>query len=244
MQHRDHGNVSFGNSREIHTTQEGPHDELAIRVKKHLQQPFQKPYQAHNIDAFKKADQWLVAHNKPLILDSCCGVGESTRQLAKLFPNHVVIGVDQSADRLSRKLGELPDNALLVRANLLDFWRLAANGSWQPERHYLLYPNPYPKKSQFKLRWHGGPMMPFIAKLGGIFECRSNWQIYVQEMAMAMTLARSPELFDLSEELLSIRLKEICDQVGSINPEPVMTPFERKYLASGQQVFSWAMGTD
>lgn len=243
MQHRDHGNVSFGNSREIETTQTGPHEDLITRVHKHLKQPFQKPYQEHNVQAFKQAQQWLKAQDKPLILDSCCGVGESTRHLAEMFPDYAVIGVDQSEDRLSRKLGELPDNALLVRANLLDFWRLAVNGGWQPERHYLLYPNPYPKKSQFKLRWHGGAMLPFIARLGGRFECRSNWQIYVQEMAQALSLAKrfntDQDWFDLPDAELEAELQQVADQVVAITPEPVMTPFERKYLGSGQQVFAW-----
>ncbi|WP_051206328.1 tRNA (guanine(46)-N(7))-methyltransferase TrmB [Oceanospirillum maris] len=242
MKHRPHGNKSFGNSREIHTTQDGPHEGLAERVFKHCRQPFKKPYQQHNIDAFKKANNWLRGQNKPLILDSCCGVGESTRQLAGMFPDHAVIGVDQSEDRLSRKLGELPNNALLIRANLLDFWRLAVEAGWQPERHYLLYPNPYPKKSQFKLRWQGGPMLPYIAALGGRFECRSNWKIYVQEMAQAVSLLRLPTCDTLADDLNHISqdfLDKLSEQVVAIEPEPVLTPFERKYLGSGQQVYQW-----
>lgn len=239
MKHRPHGNVSFGNSRAIETTQTGPHEELVGKVMRHLYQPFQKPLQAHNIKAFQQADHWLKQQNRPLILDSCCGIGESTRQLAKQFPEHAVIGVDQSEDRLSRQLGELPDNVLLVRANLLDFWRLAVSEGWRPERHYLLYPNPYPKKSQFKLRWHGGPVMPAIAQLGGIFECRSNWEIYVQEMAMAYSLLCSEGLMMLSEAEMQARLERFASEVKAITPDPVMTPFERKYLASGQSVYQW-----
>lgn len=239
MKHRPHGNVSFGNSREISSTQQGPHEQLVERVMKHLYQPFKKPLQEHNIQAFQQAQSWLVSQNKPLILDSCCGIGESTRRLADMFPDYAVIGVDQSADRLSRQHGELPDNGLLVRANLLDFWRLAVEEGWQPERHYLLYPNPYPKKSQFKLRWHGGPVLPFIAQLGGVFECRSNWKIYVQEMAMAYGLLKAEGLLFLSEEDVQLRLKSFADEVQAIRPDPIMTPFERKYLASGQDVFQW-----
>lgn len=242
MRHRPHGNKSFGNSREIHTTQDGPHEELVDRVFKHCRVPFKKPFQQHNLDAFNKANNWLRGQNKPLILDSCCGVGESTRQLAQMFPDHAVIGVDQSEDRLSRKLGELPDNALLVRANLLDFWRSAVDAGWKPVRHYLLYPNPYPKKSQFKLRWQGGPMLPYIAELGGRFECRSNWQIYVQEMAQAISLLRLPTTETLDEDLGGIKASMLDDaaaQVIAIEPDPVLTPFERKYLGSGQQVYQW-----
>ncbi|OPX54208.1 tRNA G46 methylase TrmB [Oceanospirillum multiglobuliferum] len=231
--------AGLGNSRSIHTTQDAPHEELIPRVLKHLHEPFLKPYQAHNLQAFKAASQWLKAQNKPLILDSCCGIGESTRQLAKLFPDHAVIGVDQSETRINRQHGEVPDNALLVRANLLDFWRLAANAHWKPVRHYLFYPNPYPKKSQFKLRWHGGAMLPFIVRLGGIFECRSNWQLYVQEMAMAYSLLREEGLLKAPLVEQQARLAEVAEQVVAIQPELIMTPFERKYLASGQQVYGW-----
>ncbi|SDG25928.1 tRNA G46 methylase TrmB [Onishia taeanensis] len=214
------------NSRAIVTNQPGPHQELARRVSRALVHPLKKPIAEHTRSAFAKADAWRSARPRPLILDAGCGVGLSTRQLAEQFPDHVVIGVDRSADRLSRDHGELPDNALLVRADLVDFWRLALAAGWQPARHYVLYPNPYPKAAHLKMRWHGHPVFPAILALGGRFELRSNWRLYVEEFALAIQQATGEvvhaELYRPDGEFL--------------------TPFERKYHGSGQSL--WRLQLD
>jgi len=209
------------NSRAIVTNQPGPHQELARRVSRALAHPLKKPIAEHTRNAFAEADAWLSARPRPLILDAGCGVGLSTRQLAEQFPDHVVIGVDRSADRLSRDHGELPDNALLVRADLVDFWRLALASGWQPARHYLLYPNPYPKAAHLKMRWHGHPVFPAILALGGRLELRSNWRLYVEEFALAIEQA--------SGEVVKA---EIYRPDGDF-----LTPFECKYHASGQSLW-------
>ncbi|WP_192036057.1 methyltransferase domain-containing protein [Halomonas sp. YLGW01] len=214
------------NSRAIVTNQPGPHQDLARRVARALAHPLQKPIAAHTRAAFAKAEAWRAARPGPLILDAGCGVGISTRRLAERFPDHVVIGVDRSADRLSRDHGELPDNALLVRADLVDFWRLALAAGWQPVRHYLLYPNPYPKAAHLKMRWHGHPVFPAILALGGRLELRSNWRLYVEEFALAIEQAT-----------------EVPAGVEAYRPEgDFLTPFERKYHDSGQSL--WRLTLD
>lgn len=120
----------------------------ALRQARHRTLPFRKPFSDYNRVAFETSlERWeRVASGWPLILDSCCGVGESSIALARAFPDHYVIGVDQSESRLMRhiagKSGGLPDNLDLVRADLVDFWRLLRRGQSPPVRHYLLYPNP------------------------------------------------------------------------------------------------------
>tara|TARA_B100000700_G_scaffold237891_1_gene264235 strand:+ start:42375 stop:43061 length:687 start_codon:yes stop_codon:yes gene_type:complete len=214
------------NSRAIVTNQPGPHQELARRVSRALAHPLKKPIAEHTRSAFAEADAWRSARDQPLILDAGCGVGLSTRQLAEQFPDHVVIGVDRSADRLSRDHGELPDNALLVRADLVDFWRLALAAGWQPARHYVLYPNPYPKAAHLKMRWHGHPVFPAILALGGRFELRSNWRLYVEEFALAIEQATGEVVH-----------AEVYRPGGDF-----LTPFERKYHASGQSL--WRLQLD
>jgi tRNA G46 methylase TrmB len=103
-----------------------------------------------------------------------------------------------------------------VQADLNDFWRLAFEAGWQPTHHYLLYPNPWPKAKHIGRRWHGAPVFPFIVKLGGILEVRSNWDIYVKEFARALELAGQPAVVEAYES------------------DSAITPFERKYWASGQ----------
>lgn len=209
-------------SRRIVTNQAGPHTALEARVARALQHPWRKPVAEHTREAFASAARWREARGEmPLILDAGCGVGLSTRQLAEAFPDHALIGVDRSDSRLSREHGPLPDNALLVRADLVDFWRLAFRADWRPVRHYLLYPNPYPKAALLKLRWHGHPVLPFILALGGRLELRSNWRLYLEEFCLALQQATGGE--------------------AAVEPhipgEAYLTPFERKYHVSGQPLW-------
>ncbi|WP_163558420.1 methyltransferase domain-containing protein [Halomonas sp. NO4] len=208
-------------SRTITSNQAGPHDDLARRVARALAHPLRKPVAEHTRTAFAAAQAWREAHPGPLILDAGCGVGLSTRRLAERFGDHAVIGVDRSAHRLARDHGALPDNARLVRADLVDFWRLALAAGWQPARHYLLYPNPYPKAAHLKLRWHGHPVFPTLLALGGRLELRSNWRLYVEEFALALRQATGMSPL--------VEPHSPCDRC--------LTPFEQKYHASGQPLW-------
>lgn len=120
------------------------------------------------------------------------------------------------------------DNALLLRADLVDFWRLARAADWRLARHYLLYPNPYPKSAHLKKRWHGHPVFPALLALGGELELRSNWSIYVEEFALAVALLRGRE--------------------GEISPhvpnDGFLTPFEQKYFESGQRLWRYRIDLD
>ena len=128
-------------ARSVTTNQEGPYKELERVVRKHAATLFLRPVADHTRKAFDAAKEFVnrfydnVSANKPLdvILDSGCGTGESTVHIAKRFPDTPVIGVDKSAVRLTRACagnapaadGEIPPNAFWVRAELLDFWKLA-----------------------------------------------------------------------------------------------------------------------
>lgn len=212
------------NSRPITSSQAGIHDQLVSVVSMHTATVFQKPIASYNQAAFDaSAAAWRNIGRPPLILDSGCGVGLSTLHLAREFPDHFVIGVDQSADRLARNThwgGPSPENAMLVRADLVDYWRLMQAAGMFPARHYLLYPNPWPKIGHLKRRWHGHPVFPAIAALGGIVECRSNWRIYVEEWAAALNHVTGSEA-----------------KAEPYSTAVPITPFERKYLASGHTLW-------
>jgi SAM-dependent methyltransferase len=135
------------------------------QVAKHASSEFRKPYLDYNKAAFEAS---LAGWDgkAPLILDAGCGVGHSTIQLAREFPDHWVIGVDQSEDRLSRKKpypdALMPKNMVFVRADLVDYWRLMAEAGIRLARHYILYPNPWPKD------WPPGPA---LARASGVPVC-------------------------------------------------------------------------
>ena len=212
-----------GNSRLISSAQTGVHPDLEKLVRRHMAHPFQKPIADYNREAFAIAlaarEQWQP--DAPLILDAGCGVGWSTQRIAETYPDHFVFGVDQSVDRINRgKPLPLPANALLVRADLVDFWRLFAEHKIRLARHYNLYPNPWPKIGHLARRWQGHAVFPIWLALGGELECRSNWRIYIEEMAQALTLLTAQQVN--------------CEPWRTINP---MTPFEKKYQESGHELW-------
>ena len=129
------------NSSPIVSSQDGIHQQLAATVAKHAASTFRKPITAYNRQAFEASmAAWNDAAggdtgSMPLILDTGCGVGLSTMHLATQFPDHFVIGIDQSADRLQRNTfwsGAAPRNFMLVRADLVDYWRLLASRRHPP----------------------------------------------------------------------------------------------------------------
>lgn len=211
-------------SSQVTSNQLEPYTKLAAVVTKHQLNEFQKPLADFNRAAFAQAQNLWHQHGGALILDSGCGIGQSTHLLAQQFPHHFVLGVDRSEQRLERNLtprfGALPANAALLRADLVDFWRLAVQAGWRPERHYLLYPNPYPKKQDFKQRWHGHPVFKYLVALGGRLECRTNWHIYAQELKHALELQQQPA-----------NLQPLASSTT------YLTPFERKYAQSGHQLW-------
>ena len=213
----------LANSRLPTSAQSGIHEHLATLLDRHSRSPYQKPYADYNRAAFAAscARRASVAPAAPLILDSGCGVGESSIALALAFPDHYVIGVDQSAARLkSGRRQALPDNLDLVRADLVDYWRLLGDAGIRPARHYLLYPNPWPKIGHLARRWHGHPVFLALLELGGIFECRSNWKIYIDELCFAINRLTQRDA--------------LCEPYA---PDQPQTPFERKYLNSGHALY-------
>ncbi len=216
------------NSRIPASAQSGIHEQLPMVLDRHMKSPFRKPCADYNRAAFAASiERFRRLHpGAPLILDSCCGVGESSVALARAFPDHYVIGVDQSASRLQRgRRGQRdgrawPDNLDLVRADLVDYWRLLLDAGIHLARHYLLYPNPWPKIGHLRRRWHGHPVFPAVIALGGVLECRSNWSIYIAEHCLAVEQLSGREA--LAEPYLA---------------DLPITPFERKYRDSGHCLF-------
>ncbi|GIR70322.1 MAG: hypothetical protein CM15mP74_15730 [Halieaceae bacterium] len=110
---------------------------------------------------------------RPLILDSFCGTGMSTGPASRKYPDKWVVGIDQSAHRLAKHPHSVAENCLLLQAEAEPFgsvWpRLASLHA-----HWLLYPNPWPKASQFKRRVHGHGAFPVLARLGARWKCEAT----------------------------------------------------------------------
>jgi len=191
-------------------------------VRRHLQTTHRAVVATHNLQAYAELTHELSERPRPLALDSFCGTGHSTALLAERHPGHLVVGIDKSAQRISKHPGGRSDNYLLLQAECEDIWRLLVRDGLRSEFHYLLYPNPWPKAAHLQRRLHGHADFPLLLSLGGMLELRSNWQIYVEEFGCAMNLAgQSGTVHNLPDN------------------EAALSLFEQKYRNSGHQIWSY-----
>lgn len=265
-----------------------PH--AALRSFQNLARYYESPLHAPTLDAFAAASKWAQSVDRdgrrPLIVDSGCGTGRSTRMLAVANPNAIVIGLDRSMQRLRKGGGGsgcgggdsatseiMPSNALLVRAEMASFWRLMLQqdvdisrrvgvnshlAASRIERHFVLYPNPYPKSSRLNLRWHGHPVLPVLLGLGGSLELRSNWRVYLEEMQQATLLlaehasadratsdasdgasdsADSLKAASLCAERIRTRRAPVLEELPPLHDaEDALTLFERKFVREREQL--------
>jgi len=208
----------------VDSKQEGIHHQLFDVLDKHLQSDYKKPISTYSLELFSTIENLRKKLALPIILDSGCGTGASSKNLAFQNPNSLIIGIDKSAHRLS--LGgmcdafRLQNNLLLLKMDLVDFWRLATMHNWKLEKHYLLYPNPWPKTKALNKRWHGHPVFPYILQLGGKLELRTNWRLYAEEFHLAINHITPG---------ISVLEKFTCDKAISL--------FEQKYLKSGHSLY-------
>lgn len=201
------------------TKQNGSHHHLIDIVEKHAETAYLRPIPTHQQAAFAKIMQFAKAIDRPLIIDSGCGTGLSTRKLAERYPDHGVIGIDKSVARLERAPSTNLTNCLLVRGDVIDLWRLLAFEQLPITHHYLLFPNPWPKAEHVKRRFYAHPVFHTMVHLAPYFELRTNWQIYADECVIALRiLGQQPE----------IRTKTDSDY---------MTLFEKKYLEASCPVY-------
>ena len=248
-----------------------------------------KPAAAHTRRAFEILVE-MISESKEqsyegIILDSGCGTGRSTKFLSSsIHPRHLVIGVDRSLARLTKTKDnqqgyddnndrndgtseraaychKASDNAYLVRAELVDFWRCCIERGWttpisEPQEsqsdkdclkithHYMLYPNPYPTNARLSSRWYAHPSFPLILKLGiQTMVIRSNWEGYLIEFAKAVEMAN--EFYATTnndERKLNNSALTYIDSAKKgpserIDKSVALTNFESKYDNVGERTF-------
>lgn len=219
------------------------------------------------VDSYSKA-------SGSIILDSGCGTARSTVLLAETFPDKFVIGVDRSFVRLvqnAKSRGDddeddvaeeesddssapssslrpyyqvIAENAIIVRAELVDFWRcILQEKRWNVEQHYLFYPNPYPTKQRLKQRFYAHPGFPLILQLRGDITVRSNWEGYLKEFAKSVEIADSYYSEEESQEDDEVNVARPYLAAAKVGPKERTdktigwTNFERKYDQVGEPTY-------
>ncbi len=208
----------------VTSNQTAVHKDLENSVRKHLTNSFRKPYRPFSAEIFHKTNEIINSLDMPIILDSGCGTGESSHILSKQNTDALIVGIDKSEKRLDKFISNDnfydKDNLILIRADVIDIWRMIKQSNWNIKKHYLLYPNPWPKKNQLKRRWHGHPVFPEMISLCDQIELRTNWQIYAEEYKQAMEIVTNKNV--------------IMDSVETID---FISPFEKKYYDSGHELY-------
>jgi tRNA (guanine-N7-)-methyltransferase len=213
----------------ICSNQDDIHEKLDQIVHKHMMSDYQLFISQRQNTIFEQAMGLIATKTYTgLIMDSGCGTGTSTRLLAQKFPQHFVIGVDKSSHRLSKHPGItnhkaihlVADNAMLIQADLITFWYLAAQSGLTFDHHCIYYPNPWPKAKHLKRRFHGHPVFPYLVKICPVLTIRSNWLIYLKEMQHALQICNIPAT------------------ILTITPtkQPISL-FEKKYFQANEPVF-------
>lgn len=227
------------------------YDHLTKIVTKHLNHLdtylASRPLAKHTVAAYEA----LVAQvpnlaTQGIVLDSGCGTGKSSLRLGKMHPDRLVVGVDRSVARLSKSTANadaqqvefVADNVVLVRADLVDFWQCPLT----VHEHYLLYPNPYPKKSRLQSRWYAHPAWPLVLQnMGQRLVVRSNWKQFLVECASATKIMQEVlrEQTGLVPGLDSEKWKWEEPQLRL--PADPWTNFEAKYDLVGEETFEWTL---
>ena len=225
----------IGNSKPVTSNQNGIHNDLGLILDRMNPENYLRPISTHSKESMERIVKWVVSKSefRSIILDMGCGIGLSSYHLACKFPNSLIIGIDKSISRLERNNSfkkEVPSNLLLERGDLLDLWYLLATDKEFPKekvvKTWILYPNPWPKAKHIRRRWHGNAVAPYIFKMKGEIELRSNWKTYLDEFKFAS------ERFGFQGE------------VQRFSFEKPITPFEKKYAHSGQELFRLVLNTE
>lgn len=221
-------------SRLVTTRQNGIHAALPFLLQKHQQSPFLRPLAGFSADVFQIADEFVQSRGVPIMLDMCCGTGQSSQKLAAQYPHLSVVGFDQSQHRLQKTLASqeilIRDNLLICRANAVDFIRQAVWHHWRCAKLWILYPNPYPKPQHIGRRWHGHALLPYLLALADEIELRSNWLLYLQEFAFA---AQFVTKLQSANTILTAALTRL----NPARAADYLTPFEQKYAQSLQHLY-------
>jgi len=200
-----------------------PHPRLKEVVLRHLSTAWMQPIRAHTQWAFDQVHAAIQSTPHRVILDSGCGTGQSTQRLAQAHPDHWVVGVDRSAHRLAKAGCDEP-NAMFVRAELSDFWRLVVSAQWPVEAHHVLYPNPYPKAVHLKKRWHGHPVWPVLLAVGERLTMRTNSCVFAKEWRLALHWSKQADI-----DCAVLSPDTLKDHAWSA--------FEHKYAMRGQPLY-------
>jgi tRNA (guanine-N7-)-methyltransferase len=107
-----------------------------------------------------------IKPNQRLIIEIGAGVGLHPIAYAKKNPNDFVISIERTREKATKMLNRVSHHSKLV--NIYPVHADAIPWIWQNiaplevNKYFILYPNPYPKKSQANKRFFNMPFMHYL----------------------------------------------------------------------------------
>ena len=213
-------------SARILTNQTGPHPKLKQIPVGASTYMACYPVSLNVLEICQKIKKEQEKNDWSLLLDSGCGTGDSTINIAKSHPNYLVLGIDKSPKRLHQAQQKIKsENVRFITANLVEFWIGLKLVNASIAANFILYPNPWPKQKHLKKRWHAHPVMPLLPMISKYIELRTNWRIYAEEFCNSLT-----------------KLTGAVMTVEKINPNNPISAFEQKYFESNHDLFRLRYG--
>ena len=167
--------------------------------------------------------------NRKVIFEVGCGVGLHPIKYAQEHPDHFVVAFERTSEKFEkfqRRLLNHPEikNITAIQGDAL-LW--AAALPWEcVDLLFILYPNPYPKKSQENLRFYAMPLFAALVnllKVGGEIILATNESFYYQGAKEKLV------------ENFGLKLNEDTE----VTPDQIArTHFEKKYLARGNKCWN------
>lgn len=156
-------------------------DDILKTIKRYNSKTYQRPSNNKQIKIVRDLEQ-ICGPN--IIWDWGCGTGISTLHLAEVYPNHNILGIDQSIHRLCKnklfyKEISQHKNIILAHANIIDVIM-----NWQgpiASKQYWLHPNPWPLKKHLKKRWQMHPIFKEAINMAHKSIMRTNWLSYAEQ---------------------------------------------------------------
>lgn len=191
--------------------------------------PALKPFRADKIPDTGIGEPFII----PAILDVEIGAGVGMFAIAYAHQNsqRSIVAIEHGNTRFSRfrrrvaHHDHLP-NLTIVQADAVA-WISHQLPPLSVDRYFLLYPNPYPKKSQTNKRWHAMPFMEKLIqtlKVGGTITVATNERFYADEVE---------KYYSHYWNLLQDERKIVDANSGG------RTHFERKYLERGESCYNF-----
>ena len=198
---------------------------------------FQYPYSVMSDVPFTMRGQWheqYFHNNHPIVLELGCGKGEYTVELAKLFPNINLIGVDIKGARMwtgaTQALNEGLENVAFLRTNIEIIDRFFA----EDEVHeiWLTFSDPQMKNPRKRLTstYFMTRYRRFLID-GGIIHLKTDSNFLFTYTTYMIDMNQLPCIFRTEDLYHDERIDEATRQILSIQ-----TYYESMWIARGLNI--------